>query len=109
MTDPRRSVRRLSVANAAAATGPDGLSLNAPNQSRGSMKAVAVLGLLASLLGGCWALPTAGPTAGDVRGQEVENSQTRFDLVDIDDNVVAAVLAEPRESFHARFKKYGKP
>lgn len=68
-----------------------------------------MIGLLASLLGGCWALPTAGPTAGDVRGQEVENNQTRFDLVDIDDNVVAAVLAEPRESFHARFKKYGRP
>ena len=73
------------------------------------MKAVAVMSLLVSLVAGCSALPTAGPTASEVRGQEVENNQTRFDLVDIDDNVVSALLAEPRESFHARFKKYGKP
>jgi polysaccharide export outer membrane protein len=73
------------------------------------MKAVAVMGLIACVMAGCSALPTAGPTARDVRGQEVKDSQTQFDLVDIDDNVVAALLAEPGESFHARFKKYGKP
>jgi len=73
------------------------------------MKAVAVLGFLACITTGCSALPTAGPTASDIRGQVVENNQTRFDLVDINDNVVSAVLAEPRESLHARFKKYGKP
>jgi polysaccharide biosynthesis/export protein len=65
--------------------------------------------LLACLTAGCWALPTAGPTASDVQHQEFQNNQTRFDLVDIDDNVVAALLAEPTESFHARFKKYGTP
>jgi len=73
------------------------------------MKAVAVMGLLACIVAGCAALPTAGPTVSDIRGQVVENNQTRFDLVDIDDNVVSALLAEPRESLHARFKKYGKP
>ena len=73
------------------------------------MKAVAVMGLLACVLAGCSALPTAGPTARDIRKQEVTDDQTRFDLVTIDDNVVAAELAEPRESFHARFKKYGAP
>jgi len=73
------------------------------------MKTVAVMGLLACVIAGCSALPTAGPTAGDIRRQEVRGNQTRFDLVDIDDNVLAAVLAEPRESFHARFKKYGIP
>jgi len=73
------------------------------------MKAVAVIGLLACLTAACSALPTAGPTASDVKGQEVRDHQTRFDLVDIDDNVVAALLAEPGESFHARFKKYGMP
>ena len=73
------------------------------------MKAVAVMGLLACVIAGCSALPTAGPTVSDVRRQEVKNNQTRFDLVDIDDNVVAALLAEPRESFRSRFKKYGKP
>jgi polysaccharide export outer membrane protein len=73
------------------------------------MKAVAVMGLIACVMAGCSALPTAGPTARDVRGQEVRDNQTQFDLVDIDDNVVAALLAEPGESFHVRFKKYGKP
>ncbi len=73
------------------------------------MKALAVVGLLALLLAGCAALPTAGPTVRDVEHQEVEKNQTRFDLVDIDDNVVSALLAEPPESFHTRFKKYGRP
>src|SRR6266852_6727162 len=73
------------------------------------MKAVAVMGVLACVIAGCSALPTAGPTASDVKRQEVRDNKTRFNLVDIDDNVVAAVLAEPRESLHARFKKYGLP
>jgi len=73
------------------------------------MKTVAVIGLLACAMVGCSALPTAGPTAGDVRSQEVRDNQTQFDLVDINDNVVAALAAGPRESFHSRFKKYGKP
>jgi polysaccharide export outer membrane protein len=73
------------------------------------MKAVAVIGSLAVLVAGCSALPTAGPTASDVRKQEIENNLVRFDLVDIDDSVVAALNTAPGESFHARFKKYGKP
>jgi len=74
------------------------------------MHRVGILGLLACLVvAGCSALPTAGPTASDVANQEFSSSQTRFDLVDVNDNVVAALLAQPRESFHARFKKYAKP
>lgn len=65
--------------------------------------------LLAALIAGCSTLPTAGPTLNDVRKQEVENSQVRFDLVDIDDNVLTALLGSAPESFQARFKKYGKP
>ena len=55
------------------------------------MKAIAVMGLFACVIAGCSALPTAGPTASDVKRQEVKDNQTRFNLVDIDDNVVAAV------------------
>jgi polysaccharide export outer membrane protein len=74
------------------------------------MKAVAVIGVLAGVIvAGCSALPTAGPTASDVKSQEVKDNLARFDLVDIDDNVVAALLALPAESFHVRFKKYGRP
>ena len=74
------------------------------------MKAVAVIGVLAGVIvAGCSALPTAGPTVSDVKSQEVKDNLARFDLVDIDDNVVAALLALPSESFHVRFKKYGRP
>jgi polysaccharide biosynthesis/export protein len=74
------------------------------------MKGLAVIGVLVSVIvAGCSALPTAGPTVSDVRGQEVKDNLTRFDLVDIDDNVVATLLALPAESFHVRFKKYGRP
>lgn len=73
------------------------------------MKATAVLALLAGLATGCSALPTAGPTAGDVARQEVRDNQTRFDLVDVDDHVVSALLAEPSDSFRRRFARYGKP
>jgi len=74
------------------------------------MKAVAVIGVVAGVIvAGCSALPTAGPTASDVKSQEVKDNLARFDLVDIDDNVVAALLALPAESFHVRFKKYGRP
>lgn len=74
------------------------------------MKALAAVGVLASVIvAGCSALPTAGPTASDVKGQEVKDNLTRFDLVSIDDNVVTTLLALPAESFHVRFKKYGRP
>jgi len=72
------------------------------------MKAALAL-LVAGLLAGCSALPTAGPTVSDVFKQEMKDNETRFDLVDIDENVVRALSAAPHESFQARFKKYGKP
>ena len=74
------------------------------------MRAVAAIGVLAGMIvAGCSALPTAGPTASDVKHQEIQGQEIRFDLVDINDNVVAALLASPGENFHTRFKKYGRP
>jgi polysaccharide biosynthesis/export protein len=74
------------------------------------MKAVTILACLAStLLGGCSTLPTAGPTTSQVLDQSVKDEQARFDVVDVDSNVVATLLAEPTESFRNRFLKYGKP
>lgn len=73
------------------------------------MKAPAFASVLAGLVAGCSALPTAGPTANQIQHQRVEDNRTRFDLVDINDNVVAALRAEGTESFASRFKKYGKP
>jgi polysaccharide export outer membrane protein len=73
------------------------------------MKAVAIVGVLACLAAGCSALPTSGPSVKEVKRQQFEDSQLRFALVDIDDNVVTVQTAAPPESFSARFKKYGKP
>jgi polysaccharide export outer membrane protein len=74
------------------------------------MRAIAVIGVLAGMIvAGCSSLPTAGPTASDVKHQEIKNNEVRFDLVDIDDRIVAALLASPAENFHTRFKKYGTP
>src|SRR5712671_3469335 len=74
------------------------------------MRAVAAIGVLAGMIvAGCSALPTAGPTASDVQHQEIKGQEIRFDLVDINDTVVAALLASPAENFHTRFKKYGRP
>ncbi|MGD9615556.1 MAG: polysaccharide biosynthesis/export family protein [Alphaproteobacteria bacterium] len=73
------------------------------------MKAVAIVGLLACLVAGCGALPTAGPTVKEVKRQEFADDQLRFALVDIDDNVVTVHTGAPPESFSARFKKYGVP
>ena len=74
------------------------------------MKAVTTLACLAStLLGGCSTLPTAGPTTSRVLDQSVKDEQARFDVVDVDNNVVATLLAEPTESFRNRYLNYGKP
>ena len=74
------------------------------------MKFAAILVSLAgATLGGCSTLPTAGPTTGQVVDQAVKDDQTRFDIVDVDNNVVSALLGRPAESFQSRFRQYGKP
>jgi polysaccharide export outer membrane protein len=72
-------------------------------------RAGAVAAALAWVLADCSALPTAGPTTHELLGQAVENDRVRFDVVDVDGNVVATLLAQPSESFAARFKQYGEP
>jgi polysaccharide biosynthesis/export protein len=74
-----------------------------------AMRRVLAAAVACGILVDCSALPTSGPTAHEVLGQAVENNRARFDLVDIDSNVVATLLSQPQESFAARFKKYGKP
>ena len=75
-----------------------------------TMRFAAILACLAgAALGGCSTLPTAGPTTGQVVDHSVKDNQPRFDVVDVDDNVVSALLAQPTESFRNRYLKYGKP
>ena len=71
--------------------------------------AAILVWLTGAALGGCSTLPTAGPTTGQVVDQAVKDDQPRFDIVDVDSNVVSTLLAQPTESFRNRFLKYGKP
>jgi polysaccharide biosynthesis/export protein len=74
------------------------------------MKFAALLFTMAgAALGGCSTLPTAGPTTGQVVDQAVKDDRARFDVVDVDNSVVSALLAQPAESFRSRFQQYGKP
>ena len=71
--------------------------------------AVILACLTGAALGGCSTLPTAGPTTGQVVDQSVKDDQARFDVVDVNNNVVSTLLAQPAESFRSRFQQYGKP
>ena len=71
--------------------------------------AVILACLTGAALGACSTLPTAGPTTGQVVDQSVKDDQARFDVVDVNNNVVSTLLAQPAESFRSRFQQYGKP
>lgn len=74
------------------------------------MKLTSILACLTgTALVGCSSLPTAGPSAKQVTEQAIENGRPRFDVVDVNQRVVATLLAQPSSSFRTRFQKYGKP
>jgi polysaccharide biosynthesis/export protein len=58
---------------------------------------------------GCAAMPTAGPTKGEVIDQATTEGRRNFDLVEVDSRVVATLLNLPAPSLKTRFEKYGKP
>ena len=60
-------------------------------------------------LGGCSILPGAGPTASEVTAAGQAGNEVLFDVVEVDNHVVSTLLAQPKESFHARFEKDGNP
>jgi polysaccharide biosynthesis/export protein len=74
------------------------------------MKFTPFLGcILALWLGGCSMLPSAGPMASEVVAQGQAGNEVLFDVVPVDEHVVATLLAQPKESFHARFEKNASP
>jgi polysaccharide biosynthesis/export protein len=74
------------------------------------MKIVALFGCIIALsLGGCSALPSAGPVASEVVAQGQTGNEVLFDVIPVDEHVVATLLAQPRESFHARFERNPNP
>jgi polysaccharide biosynthesis/export protein len=74
------------------------------------MKFAAVCACLTTAaLAGCGYLPTSGPTKGQVIDQGVQENQVRYDIVDVNSNVVATLLRQPAETFRARFGESGRP
>jgi polysaccharide biosynthesis/export protein len=74
------------------------------------MKRAALFACFTALsLGGCSMLPSAGPVASDVAAAGQAGNEVLFDVVEVDNRVVSTLLAQPKESFHARFDKDGNP
>ena len=74
------------------------------------MKPAAYLACLTALsFGGCSMLPSAGPVASEVVAAGQTQNRVLFDIVEVDNHVVSALLAQPKESFHARFAKDDNP
>jgi polysaccharide export outer membrane protein len=62
-------------------------------------------GLTILSLAGCSMLSSAGPpTASAVVASAQSEDQILFDVVPVDQRVVSTLLAQPKESFHARFE-----
>jgi protein involved in polysaccharide export with SLBB domain len=64
---------------------------------------------IALSLGCCTMLPSTGPLESEVAAAGQAGNEVLFDVVDIDDRVVSTLLAQPKETFHARFEKGGNP
>jgi polysaccharide export outer membrane protein len=74
------------------------------------MKWIVVFICLTGLgMAGCSSIPTAGPTTSQILDQAATNKQPNFDLVEVDQHVVAALLARQADSLQVRFQSYGRP
>jgi polysaccharide export outer membrane protein len=54
-------------------------------------------------------LPSAGPLTSEVVSAGQAENEVLFDIVEVDNRVVSALLAQPKESFHSRFEKGLQP
>src|SRR6202040_2135016 len=61
--------------------------------------------LMALSAGGCSWIPRAGPSTSDVLEQGQAGGEILFDVVPVDDRVVNALIAQPKERFALRFQK----
>ena len=67
--------------------------------------AVLLFCLVVLSAGGCSWIPRAGPSTSAVLDQGQKGGEILFDVVQVDDRVVAILRAQPKESFALRFKK----
>ena len=65
--------------------------------------------LIALSVGGCSWIPRAGPSTSDVLEQGQAGGEILFDVVQVDDRVVNALIAQPKERFALRFQKDAQP
>ncbi len=70
---------------------------------------VCLFCLIALSVGGCSWIPRAGPSTSDVLEQGRAGGEILFDVVPVDDRVVNALIAQPKERFALRFKKDAQP
>ena len=74
------------------------------------MRLVAFTACFVALsLSGCSLLPRAGPTASEVAAAGQVDNEVLFDVVEVDNRVVSTLLAQPKESFRARFPRDQQP
>jgi polysaccharide export outer membrane protein len=74
------------------------------------MKPVFLFACLTVLsLGSCSWVPRAGPSASEVAEQSQAEGEILFDVVEVDQRVVSTLLAQPKESFAARFTSGAEP
>src|SRR5260370_3099450 len=71
--------------------------------------AVFLFWLMAMSVGGCSWIPRAGPSTSDVLEQGQAGGEILFDVVQVDDRVVNALIAQPKERFALRFQKDAQP
>jgi polysaccharide export outer membrane protein len=64
---------------------------------------------MALSVGGCSWIPRAGPSTSDVLEQGQAGGEILFDVVPVDDRVVNALIAQPKEKFALRFQKDAQP
>jgi polysaccharide export outer membrane protein len=75
--------------------------------SRVAWTRAALLAIVSLGLSGCSVLPSAGPSASEVAGQADHN--TRFALVEVNDDVLKAIAGRPVDGFASAFGRYGAP
>jgi polysaccharide export outer membrane protein len=74
------------------------------------MKPIILLAYLVTVsFCGCSWIPRAGPSASEVVDHGRTSGEILFDVVEVDDQVVSTLLAQPKESFQDRFKKDAQP
>ena len=65
--------------------------------------------LFALLPAGCSWLPSVGPTANAISEQATVDGERRFNIIEVDDQVVDILLNQPEPSFQRLFGRFGNP